>query len=264
MKSLSMGLVLSGSLVLGFSLEAQDGIEVTATGTASAPVTRITLNYTLSADADTPPEALAKYESALRRVTKAFEQSEIPGVSTKSTGPRIDTKPKQDPRATARGFVVVNEFGAISNGADAFSGGCRFRDDIAIAIDGLAGKPMMEILTVLAEVMEISKELKLRPVNAPAASSNRVRYVGNPPPGAPKPKPFIALGVAEPDKIRREARQRALAEARAKAEQLAEISGVTLGRVELIRVEAPAEIGDGAVGEVSAECRLRVRFAIQN
>ena len=52
--------------------------------------------------------------------------------------------------------------------------------------------------------------------------------------------------------------------AREKAAQLAELTGVSLGAVESIRVTKPAAIVPGVVGRVTAECDVTVRFAIRN
>jgi len=257
------------SLLGGVAALAQSqGITVVGRGAAEAGPTRVTITALVSAQAPVAGDAVVKYRDARRRAVDAIEGLEISGLSIEGEGFVLDsTVNQQQMQAIWQGQAPQQIEGEV-----------RVSEALRITIAGIEQMEEQALMDMLIRVLDTAKESGLTTGAAVTQRKRQVMY------GQSIDTALATFSVEDPAALRRQASEAAVADARAQAQRLAELTGVELGAIEAItpqeassdkQVNAIYVYGMGQepddrdqhsreqFGSIEVQAALQVRFAIR-
>ena len=244
-------------------------ITVTGAGDAKGRPDVVEMTAMVSGEAELAADAMVKYRDTKRRAVKAIEDLKIPSLAIESRGfslnQGIDPNQQQmmmrgmAPTSTKQRVQVSEAMRIVLRDLD------KLKDD--------------EVMGIVLKVIDAGKDAGL--VIGPGAPQNSYQYQMMMQRGGDA-MGMATFKVTDPSRVREAAYAKAIQSARAKAERLAALSGVKLGRVLSVQdnvVQTPtaqvvyvysqqqqqgaeAELTSSLAGDIPLNVRLTVQFAI--
>ncbi|MEE9392477.1 MAG: SIMPL domain-containing protein [Planctomycetota bacterium] len=254
-------LLLTKVLVVGFALTLAleegplpsarlfgQGISVNGHASVPTKAVRLVVRGKLEVKAEMAGDALQEFANARARVLKTLGGLEIQGLSVSGAGLKVAIK-------DAAGGGQHNPFGG--GGAAEPEPEVVITEMIDIRVVGLDKMDDKAQRSLIAKILDESKEAGL---DFLGGGSNQVW--NSPPTKKSLANPGIAYGLPPAAEIEDQAFKIALDDARARADRLARLAGVTLGPVTSIQAlgDAPGALSLDASGVHKVQ--LRVVFAI--
>jgi uncharacterized protein YggE len=219
------------ALILAPMARAQDnsGITVAGTGKASGKPNTIEIACLVSGDAELTADAIVKYRDARKRAVDAIEALKIAGLSIDSKGysvkDYVDMNAQQ--QAMMRGQAVVNSKQKVS-----------VVEQLVIIIKDADKMEPAAMMDTMLKVLDTARDAGL---TIGDGSPRNVNYY--PPPPAPA---LIKFKIADISALREQAYKQAIEDAKTKAQKLADMAGVKIGKVLAVRdsnVRVPGQGG---------------------
>jgi uncharacterized protein YggE len=219
------------ALILSPVARAQDnsGITVAGTGKASGKPNIIEIACLVSGDAELTADAIVKYRDARKRAVDAIEALKIPGLTVDSKGysvkDYVDMNAQQ--QAMMRGQAVVNSKQKVS-----------VVEQLVIIIKDADKMESAAMMDTMLKVLDTARDAGL---TIGDGSPRNVNYYPPPPPPA-----LIKFKIADISALREQAYKQAVEDAKTKAQKLADMAGVKIGKVLAVRdsnVRVPGQPG---------------------
>ena len=256
--------------------DAPPGITVSGTGKAKGKPALVEISAVVSGEAELASDAIVKHRDAKRRATKAIEDLKIPALSTTSKGfsvsQAVDPNMQQmmmrgqTPTATKEKVQVTEQLQLVLKDADKLSD-----EDM-----------MNTVLKIIDAVRDAGLTIG---AGAPKSYQQMMMMAQGGQGGAG----LATFRVPDTAALRAEAHKKAMEDARAKAQRLAELSGVKLGRIISVQdgsgttpeanptvavyrammsqqespADADAGLSSAVFGDIPLAATLTVQFAIE-
>jgi uncharacterized protein YggE len=225
--------MMFGGMAFG---EGSAGIVVVGTGTAKARPTHVEIDCSISGEAELAADATVKFRDAKKRAVAAIAGMKNSDISVESGGLSVNNV-----MDAASQMMMMRGQGGTSNKPRV-----QILEKSKIV---LANADKMEpdaLLDLVLKVLDVAKDAGFQ-VGPPPANSNNYyeqqlrAFMGT---------AVVAFRLPDAKKLREEAYKAAVADAREKAEQLAELSGVKLGKVIAVQEVQPVknESGSSSMG----------------
>jgi uncharacterized protein len=230
------------------ALTAQ-GIRVSGSGEVDVPAATLVLQGRLEAKAELPGDALKKFADARRRAVEKLETAEIENLEIRGEGFSVKIGvPGQ------QGGVV---FMGGRNQPDTIEPEITAGEMLVVSVPGFGALEAQAQRVLLGDLMDTMKSAGVSFV----VPSNNRNFVSRSNQVNAK-NPGVYFRPADRKKLETEAYRRALADARDRAERLAELSGVKLGPVtSIVAVKgAPPVLSDEQVSKRVVD--LQVTYGI--
>ena len=201
-------------------VQTPDGIAVSGTGEVLARPNVVEIGLRISASAKLANDALVKYRDVERRTLKAFADLNYSNLETRVSGVSVTNSANaQQMQQVMRGQPVKQATSKTQIGGS-----------VVLRLKGvreLAPEKLMESISALLDAAADTGAL----VGPSAADLNQMRYYGN----RAMNHSMARFILEDFDEQRERAYELAVAEARRRADRLAKLTGVTLGRVVAIQ-----------------------------
>lgn len=229
----ALGLTATGSVAF-----AGEGITVTGTGTVEALPDVVELVATVEGNAELAGDAVEKYRGNKRRAEEALNSLGIDGVTVAGSGLALNS-----------GSQAANPIVAMQAGQNQpkVPDKVAVQEQLSITLSGVAAMQPDDVLRAVTRIVDATKDAGLAIGPAPR-SMIEIQFSGA------KPSSFLTFKLADIEKLRGDAYQAAIKEARAKAEHVAKLAGVSLGEIVSIEESAPVAKGkdDGGMSAYMA------------
>lgn len=256
-------------------------ITVTGDGEVTARPDRLVINLSVSGGAELLSDAIVKYQDSSRRVMEVFEGLKLDGLS-------ID---KKELLIGSAGSGASGMAGVVAM-ADVAGGGAQpgqpmtISQDLVLTLDKIGGVADEELLQTISRLLDTAKDSGATVAGGSASGALMARMMGV----GGGPASSVTFVVSNPDDHLEKAYEAAFAAARRRAESLAKLADVRLGRVlsmdevaagdsdpaslqeqvisSVYGIESSASstrqarISSEKLGDIPVRISLRVRFAI--
>lgn len=254
------------------------GITVTGTAEVGARPDLVEITLNVSGTGELTEDAIVTYQSALQSTLRAFEELNLEGLEV--TQQELAIRPRGAPQANVGVVVAVPGIG----GEQGPAAPVQVSRSLRLVLRGLRNIDDREVVRIIGKLLDTAKDAGVQ-VSDSAESAVMARLIGI---GAGTGT-GLTFVVEDAESLRRRAYEAAFAQARQRAERLAGLAGVKLGRVVSIEEHEAAPSSEqgvqaavisavyGSVAKGTADNRLtsdklgsiplrvslRVRFAIE-
>lgn len=200
--------------------DSSTGITVTGTGEVKARPSLVIINATVRGEAELAADAIVKYRDAKRRATEMFDKLKVPGLSVESSGYAIN----KGVDANQQQMMHMRGGGAAAGAKQQV----QIIEQIRLTlkdVDKLEGEKALE--TVL-KVLDAARDAGLT-IGSDANASNY--YEAQMMSQSGMGPSMVSFHLPDSKALEAEAYKNAVADARGKAEKLAQQIGEKLGRV---------------------------------
>ncbi|HZZ28825.1 MAG TPA: SIMPL domain-containing protein [Pirellulales bacterium] len=213
-------ILLAGLLLFGLcKVAAADdpGISVSAVGESSIKPNRLEIEIKAAASAELTGDAVVKYRDALRRAKEAFEKLKIEKLEL------VD-----------RGMNVANNAAGGNNNMINLGGGnpqatakpeVNISKSLRLSVSGIDKLSEEDLVSLVAKLLDTAKDAG---VSVGDTTSNSLLSRIN---GMSTPVAMVTFVADDPAGARQTASEKAFAQAKQKAQKLAEMAGAQLGPV---------------------------------
>jgi uncharacterized protein YggE len=244
--------------------DANTGILVVGVGGAKSKPTLVEIGAQVSGEAELTADAIVKYRDARKQAVTAIENMKIPGLTLESDGFSVNQAVDDAARqAMMRGMP-----------APASKPRVAVMERLKLRLTGVEAMEPEALMDAVLKIIDTGRDAGLQV--GPAQ-----QYVNYYPP--PPPPPLVNFKVPDPEQVRAEAYQKAMEDARKKAQRLAELAGVTLGPIVAVHegdttrqpdgtriyyyqqesISNPQELSGGTYTPLAVTLKLTVQFEIQ-
>lgn len=218
--------VSAGALLLTAQAQADEGITVTSVGKATTRPTQVEITGTVSGDAELASDAMVKYRDAKRRAVSAIEGLKIAQLSVESNGATVTTPIDQNAQMMAmRGMpagAAVKQRVMVS-------------EPIKLILKGVDKMDDKALMDTVLKIIDTSKDSGLAIGTSPQGLSYyQMQQM------AGQGTPMLVFRLADPAQAREQAFKSAVDDAKQKAQHLADLAGVKLGRIISLSEQAQA------------------------
>ena len=215
------GLIVASSCLMAPPTFAQDnsaGIIVSGSAKVTGKPTTVEIPCIVSGDAELTADAIVKYRDARKRAIAAIEALKIPGLSVDSQGYSVRdyVDSAQQQQAMMRGQAIVNNKQKVS-----------VTERLTIVIKDVDKMEQGALMDTMLKVLDTAKDSGLNLGDGTVRNYNQY-----PPPPGPT---LINFKITDTSAMRDEAYKKAIDDAKAKAQKLADLSGVKLGKILSVR-----------------------------
>jgi uncharacterized protein len=240
---------------------ANQGITVWATGTAKAKATQVEVVATLTSESEIANDAITKYRDAKRRALEAVGKLGVDGLTVEETGMSMgNVIPQQQLQ------MMMN--GQAANVKASF----QVTERLRLTLKGIDKLEPVPLADTLVKIMDGGKDAGLLIGEKPPSNyyeyNNMMNRGGQ--------QTAVLFKLADADAVKQKAYEAAVADAKAKAARLAQLSGVKLGPVTSI-TEGPvsptnpfprpgvtdSDPSSAIFGEIPVTVVLTVQFGIE-
>jgi uncharacterized protein YggE len=248
-----------------------DGISVAGSGEAKGKPTAVEISAVVSGEAELAADAIVKYRDTKRRAVEALEGLKLEGLKVESGG-----------FAISQGVDAAQQQAMMMNG-NAMAGGVKQRvtvaEQITVVLGGLDRLKDEELMDTVLRVLDTGRDGGLQIGPPQPRNYYEVQMMYNS--GRANDGKLVAFVIADPEALRDAAYKAAMADARRRAERLAALAGVKLGRIVSVRdqgagapmtVQMPGMAGQpvaeagrlssGVFSEIPVRVNLSVQFEI--
>lgn len=247
---------------------AGDGISVSGSGEAKAKPTAVEISATVSGDAELAADAIIKYRDTKRRAVEALEGLKLEGLKIESGGFAIN-----------QGVDEAQQQAMMQGNAVAGSAKQRVTvtEQIKVVLGGLDKLKDEELMDTVLKVVDTGRDGGLQIGAAQPQNYYQMQMYYN---NGRGDSTLVAFVISDPEALREQACKAAMDDARKRAERLASLAGVKLGRILSIRDQGEAAMnpqmaqmyamtgqmpdsGEDLSSGVFAEIPVRVNLAVQ-
>lgn len=232
-----------------------EGIVVRGEGTAKARPTQIEMSATISGDAPLAADALVKFRDAKRRALAAIAGLKNPDLSIESEGVSVNSG-----MADAQTQMMVMRGMAVPNAGQ----GVHLAETNRITLAHTDKLPSEELLEKVLKILDVAKDAGFQIGPAPARNYYEMQIRAQ---QGDDSSATVSFRLPDTGKLREEAYQSAIDDAKAKAQRLADLAGAKLGPI--LAVQDPGEPGAEAKtisgstsGDVTYHVNLEVHFEL--
>jgi uncharacterized protein YggE len=192
------------------------GISVYGTGETSAKPDLVEISLRANASAELTADALVKYKDTKRRTLEAFEKLKLEKLEVDEQGVQLSNQGSAEQMQMAmRGMM----------GTGGGKSQVQISSSLQLRLAGIRELPVEQVLETVGSLLDAAKDAGAD-VGPSAAELNMAWRYGNMPEGA-----LVRFIIDDLDKLREEAYESAVADARTRAARLAKLNGIKLGSV---------------------------------
>jgi uncharacterized protein YggE len=232
---------------------AGEGISVSGISETKGKPSVVEISAVVAGDAELAADATVKYRDSRRRAVDAINGLKLEGLRIESGGfsvmQGVDTSQMQA--------------GMQGNIAPAGKQRVTVAEQMKLVITGLDKLKDEEVMDTILRVLDTARDagLQIGPSTPRTAYQMRVFYQNNGEDS--KAANLVVFKLPDPDALREQAYKAAMADARKKAERLASLAGVTLGKVITVKGgPGEAELTSNVFKEIPVKVSLTVQFEI--
>jgi len=249
-----------------------DGLTVIGKGTASAAPDLAEIDLNVSASAELTGDAIVKFRDAKKRILEAFEGLKLPNVSVEERGLLVDQK-----------GATPNPYYIDYNASQKTKTEVQLSRKLVVKASGLRELDEDAALQLVGRLLDVAQDAGAQ-VGTTASENLALRYMYGI--GGAGAADLVRFVLEDAGKLQEQAYEKAVADAKERAERLARLSGVELGPVLAVReISAPVvpsrlaiygiELSEGGkeepvgqrlvsskLGDIPIRVELQVRFAI--
>lgn len=206
------------------------GISVSGVGVAKGQPTEVEVDARIAGEADVATDADAKYSDLKKKAVSALEALKDPNLSIEFGGPSVTLAP--DAGAQMRllqGIATDNSKRRV-----------QVSEQVKLVLKGIDRLDKDSLFAAVLKVVDTAREAGLQVGDTP---SNYIQAQLQAQTG-PSADTIAIFKVPNRSELEAQAYEKAVADARAKAERIAKLSGVKLGRVLLVQDQATAQEGN--------------------
>lgn len=248
------------------------GISVSGVGIAKGRPTVVEINTRIVGEADVAAEADAKYNDLKKKAVSALEALKDPNLSLEFGGPSVGLAP--DPGAQMRlvqGIAPDNSKRRV-----------QVSEQLKLVMKDIEKLDKDALRAAVLKVVDTARQSGLQVGDTPA---NYIQAQLQAQTGT-NPEAIAVFKVPDRSELEAQAYEKAVADARSKAERIAKVSGVKLGRVLLVQDQATSqegnqlllaaiyssaasatpeskEVASAAMAEIPVTVRITVKFEIE-
>ena len=246
-------------------------ITVSGSGDAKGRPTVVEMGATITGEAELAADAVVKFKDSRRRAVKAIEDLKIPALAIESRGFTLSQgmDPNQQ-QMMMRGQVATNVKSRVV-----------VTEPLRLIIRGVDQMKDEDLMNTVLKVIDAGKDAGL--TVGPPSPTNYYQYQMMMNRGETNTG-IASFKIENATDLREQAYAKAIENARSKAERLAKLSGVKLGRVVSVQDGATpqnpnqvvyaayypgqqgggdAELASPVAGDITLNVRLTVQFAIE-
>jgi uncharacterized protein YggE len=193
------------------------GISVYGTGETSAKPDLVEISLRAVASAELTADALVKYKDTKRRTLEAFEKLKLDKLDVEEQGVSLANQGSAEQMQMAmRGMM---------GGAGGGKSQVQISSSLQLRLSGIKELSAEEVLETVGTLLDAAKDAGAD-VGPTAAEMNMAWRYGNVPEGT-----LVRFIVNDLDKLREQAYENAVTDARTRAQRLAKLNGIKLGHV---------------------------------
>jgi uncharacterized protein len=211
---LCVGLLLA---LHGISRADDTGISVSATGESTVKPNRLEIEIKAAASAELTGDAVVKYRDALKRAKDAFEKLKIDKLELEDRGMNVANS------AAGGNQQFVNVVGG--NQQAAAKPEVNISKSLRLSVAGIDKLSEEDLVSLVAKLLDTAKDAGVSVGNE---SNNSLLSRIN---GMSTPVAMVTFVADDPSTARQAASEKAFAQAKQKAQRLAELAGAQLGPV---------------------------------
>jgi uncharacterized protein YggE len=215
-------------LLLSFPLCARadapasnEGITVVGTGEAKAKPTTVEIGAIVAGEAELTNDAMVKYRDAKKRATTAIEGLKIPNLTIESNG--VSVSQAIDPNA-AQMMMQGRSPGATKSKVQA-------SESLKLVLKDVDKLPPEKLMDLVMKVIDTGRDAGLQV--GPPTPQNYYQYQIAMQNG--QGQGMLLFKITDPAAQRERAYKQAMDDAKSKAQRLADLAGVKLGRILSVR-----------------------------
>jgi uncharacterized protein YggE len=194
------------------------GVTVAGKAAIAASPNLVEIDLEVSSASELTADAIVKYRDAKRRLHDAFAALKLDDVAVEERGLLVDRK----------GMMPNPYFGGMPS-TSAAKTEVQLTRKLVIKCSNIRGMEEDRLLQLIAKVLDVAQDAGARV--GKQIDLNRYYYYGI----NPQNEGLIRFVVDDYDKLQEEAYEKAIADARARAERLARLSRVELGPIVAVR-----------------------------
>jgi uncharacterized protein len=192
------------------------GISVYGTGETSAKPDLVEISLRANASAELTADALVKYKDTKRRTLEAFEKLKLEKLEIEEQGVSLANQGSAEQMQMAmRGMM----------GTGSGKSQVSISSSLQLRLSGIEDLSAEEVLETVGTLLDAAKDAGAE-IGPTAAEVNMAWRYGNVPEGT-----LVRFIINDLDKLREQAYENAVSDARTRAERLAKLNGVKLGHV---------------------------------
>lgn len=222
-----------------------EGFTVVGKGSATARPDRLEIDLTVAAASELTADAIVKYRDAKKRIEGAFADLKLEDVSIEERGLTVNRK-----------SAMQNPYGGWNNQQTRAKTEVELSRRLVVRCTGLRELDEEAVLQLSARLLDVAQDAGGQ-VGGGSTGMEYNPYYGYVPSG----QTLVRFVVDDFREQKEEAFERAVADARAKAQRLAKLGGVRLGPV--IGMREVAVAGDDGGAGAAADPYMPRRFAGQ-
>jgi uncharacterized protein YggE len=222
------------ALLLAPAASAQQGITVTAVGEAHAVPDVLVIAGTLSESAESAEDSVVAFRDSRRRAIKAIELLGLPGLRLSPGALRVT-------RGGLAGGGMGIAVAGVGGGEEVMPGSTVISQSVVIEVPGIDAMEQEAVIDLILAITSAAGDAGIA-IGEVSQEDMMMAQFGQ---GMPA-SDLAGFKVSDPQAAAQQSAEDAMAQARAKAQRLADLAGVRLGRVTAI-VETPvaAEVDTG-------------------
>lgn len=205
---------------------AGDTLTVTATGVARAKPTQVELTASVSGEAELAKDALVKYRDSKRRAIEALGKLEIKDLGVRELGVSAGMQANQ------QAMMAIMQGNPNPNMKPNY----QFKEQLRLTVKGIDKMDSAQVAEMLAKVIDASRDAGLTVGPQPPTNMAEMQMMQR---GGLSGGAVATFRLTDTSAARAQAYETAVKDAKARAQKLAEASGLKLGPVVSIQ-EIPA------------------------
>jgi uncharacterized protein YggE len=240
---------------------ADDGITVAGVGTVKGKATVVEIGSSVAGEGELANDASVKYRDAKKRAVAALEALKNPDLSVESKGFSINQA--MDPQAQQR---MMQGMGVDPN----FKAKVEVTEDLKVVLKNADQLAVDKLMETILKVIDTGRDsgLTLGPGSMTYYQMQMAAQNG-------QSMSMISFKIPDPSSLREQAYKLAIDDAKTRAGQLAELSGVKLGHILSVQDQdvpqnnpnVPADTDQSLTstvfGDIPLTVHLQVQFAIE-
>lgn len=232
-----------------------EGISVSGVAEAKGKPTLVEIGTTVAGDSELAADAIVKYRDARRRAVEALQGLKIEGMRIEPGGFAVNQGIDNGPvnQAAMQGGTPPMAKSRVIVG-----------EQLKLVLTNLDKQKDDEVMETVLRVLDAARDAGLQ-VGPPLPKQNynpRMMFYGTNEPSA-SPANLLTFKLPDADALREQAYKAAMADARKKAERLATLAGVSLGKVISVKGgTSDNELTSNVYKEIPVKVNLTVQFEI--
>jgi uncharacterized protein YggE len=209
-----------------------DGITVSGSGEVKSKPNVVEISATVSGDAELAADAIVKYRDARRRGVEALNGLKLPGLKVESGGFSVNSS------------MDAAQAQAMMQGNPSPGGKQRVTvtEQLKLVLSDLDKLKEEELMDTVLKVLDTGRDAGLQIGRAAPRNYYEMQMMYNN--GGGGAGPLVSFKLKKPDALREDAYKQAMDDARKKAERLASLAGVKLGRILSVKDWGAANINN--------------------